>query len=201
MATAGLTAAIADEVPDEQRGAISAAIYGPQAVGILVGVGVLTALNNNGVWGYLFLAVALVACATPFIRRYRDVATTGETLPLSLRSIADGMWIDPRANPDFAWAFGGRLLVNLGNAFGTTYQLAQLTGEQLPVVGLHCVITLDRPRVELVHQPDAGVLAPERQVTIDDHFLDVRLGRAHRGDLLPARVGLDKHVLHQVLGE
>ena len=123
MATAGLTAAIADEVPDEQRGAISAAIYGPQAVGILVGVGVLTALNNNGVWGYLFLAVALVACATPFLRYYRDVATTGETLPLSLRSIAEGMWIDPRANPDFAWAFGGRLLVNLGNAFGTTYLL------------------------------------------------------------------------------
>jgi MFS family permease len=33
------------------------------------------------------------------------------------------MWIDPRANPDFAWAFAGRLLVNLGNAFGTTYLL------------------------------------------------------------------------------
>src|SRR4051794_39459279 len=31
MATAGATAAIADEVPDEQRGTISAAIYGPQA--------------------------------------------------------------------------------------------------------------------------------------------------------------------------
>ena len=29
----------------------------------------------------------------------------------------------PRANPDFAWAFGGRLLVNVGNALGTTYFL------------------------------------------------------------------------------
>jgi MFS family permease len=140
MATAGLTAAIADEVPDEQRGAISAAIYGPQAVGILVGVGVLTALNNNGVWGYLFLAVALVACATPFLRYYRDVATTGQTLPLSLRSIAEGMWIDPRANPDFAWAFGGRLLVNLGNAFGTTYLLYFLQDDLK------------------LHDPDAGLL-------------------------------------------
>ncbi len=28
-----------------------------------------------------------------------------------------------RANPDFAWAFGGRLLVNVGNALGTTYFL------------------------------------------------------------------------------
>ncbi len=37
MATAGATAVIADRVPEDQRGAISAAIYGPQAVGILVG--------------------------------------------------------------------------------------------------------------------------------------------------------------------
>jgi MFS family permease len=128
MATAGLTAAIADEVPDEQRGAISAAIYGPQAVGILVGVAVLTALkidggtHGGGRAGYLFLALALVVCSVPFIARYRDVAT-GRTLPLTMRSVVGGMWIDPRANPDFAWAFGGRLLVNLGNAFGTTYLL------------------------------------------------------------------------------
>ena len=52
MATAGATAVIADAVPDEQRGAISAAIYGPQAVGILVGVGLLTAIGTDGVLGY-----------------------------------------------------------------------------------------------------------------------------------------------------
>ncbi|MGH8960187.1 MAG: MFS transporter [Jatrophihabitantaceae bacterium] len=123
MAAAGLTAAIADAVPEEQRGAISAAIYGPQAVGILVGVGVLTALNNSGVWGYLFLSAALLACAVPFLRYYRDVPAAAESPALSLRSIVAGMWIDPRVNRDFAWAFGGRLLVNLGNAFGTTYLL------------------------------------------------------------------------------
>ena len=122
MATAGLTAAIADEVPDEQRGAISAAIYGPQAVGILVGVAILTVLNNNGVWAYSFLALALVACSAPFIAHYRDAGSpSGE--PLTLRSVLAGLWISPGANPDFAWAFGGRLAVNLGNALGTTYLL------------------------------------------------------------------------------
>jgi MFS family permease len=123
MATAGLTAAVADEVPDHQRGTISAAIYGPQAVGLLVGLAAVTVMDNSGVWAYLFLAVALVACAAPFVARYRDAALAGATLPLTLRSIAAGMWIDPQENPDFAWAFGGRLLVNLGNAFGTTYLL------------------------------------------------------------------------------
>ena len=43
--------------------------------------------------------------------------------PLSLRAVVAGLWVDPRANPDFAWAFAGRLLVNLGNALGTTYLL------------------------------------------------------------------------------
>jgi MFS family permease len=132
MATAGLSAVIADEVPDHQRGTISAALYGPQAVGLLVGIAVVTALNNEGVWAYAFLALALVLCAAPFVARYRDVATVdsvdsvdsvGAVAPLSLRSIVDGMWLNPRANPDFAWAFAGRLLVNLGNAFGTTYLL------------------------------------------------------------------------------
>jgi MFS family permease len=119
MATAGATAAIADEVPDEQRGAISAAVYGPQAVGILVGVALLTALNNNGVLGYGVLAVVLVASATPFLRWYRD-APGIPTPPLTARSIVSGLWV---RNADFGWAFGGRLLVNLGNALGTTYLL------------------------------------------------------------------------------
>lgn len=119
MATAGATASIADEVPEEQRGVISAAIYGPQAVGILVGVGVLTALNNNGVLGYAVLAVVLVVCATPFLRWYRD-APGIPTPPLSVRSIVAGLWV---RDADFGWAFGGRLLVNLGNALGTTYLL------------------------------------------------------------------------------
>ncbi len=122
-ATAGATAAIADEVPDEQRGAISAAIYGPQAIGILVGVGALTALNNNGVWGYGLLAAALLLAAAPFVVRYQDVTTGAESLPLSLASVLDSLRFDPRESPDFSWAFGGRLFVNLGNAFGTTYLL------------------------------------------------------------------------------
>ena len=74
MATAGATAVIADQVPDEQRGAISAAIYGPQAVGILVGVGLLTAIGTKGVLGYALLAVLLLACTAPFVRCYRDAA-------------------------------------------------------------------------------------------------------------------------------
>jgi MFS family permease len=36
-------------------------------------------------------------------------------------------WTAPLRHPDYAWAFAGRLLVNLGNALGTTYLLYFLT--------------------------------------------------------------------------
>ncbi len=121
MATAGLTATIADAVLASQRGVISGAVYGPQAVSIVVGLVVITAITSSAALSYAILAGVLIACAVPFVLRYRDVPPGTESLPLSLRGLAEGMWISPRRHPDFAWAFGGRTLVNLGNAFGTTY--------------------------------------------------------------------------------
>ena len=125
MATAGATAVIADAVPDDQRGAISAAIYGPQAVGILIGVALLTAIGTDGVLGYAVLAVLLIACTVPFVMRHRDIVDDA-VLPLTLRSVLGGLWV---RSSDFAWAFSGRLLVNTGNALGTTYLLYFLTDD------------------------------------------------------------------------
>jgi MFS family permease len=119
MAAAGLTAAIADEVPDSQRGMISSAIYGPQAVGVVIGLIAVEGFKSASV-RYSILAVALVLLALPFLRSYRDVTIDHATPPLSLRSVVAGMRI---RSADFGWAFGGRLLVNVGNALGTTYLL------------------------------------------------------------------------------
>ncbi len=128
-ASAGLTAAVADQVPDRQRGLVSGAIFGPQAVGILVGLVITTVLITSSLGGYILLAIALVVCATPFVLRYRDNVTQAVPLPLSVRTLARSMWVNPRQNPDFAWAFGGRLMVNVGNALGTTYLLYFLTDD------------------------------------------------------------------------
>ena len=118
MATAGATAVIADRVPEDQRGAISAAIYGPQAVGILVGVGLLTAIGTKGVLG---LRAAGGAAARLYgavrARVPRGGAGRARAAVGAVGRLA-GMWV---RNADFGWAFGGRLLVNLGNALGTTY--------------------------------------------------------------------------------
>jgi MFS family permease len=130
-AMAGLTATIADDVPPEHRGAISAAVYGPQALGIVVGLGLVTALGSGAGYGvgYLALAAVLVVLAVPWVLRAREKPPRAGARPQSLAAALRSMWEAPWRNSDYAWAFAGRLLVNLGNALGTTYLLYFLTDD------------------------------------------------------------------------
>src|SRR3984957_9741935 len=69
IASAGLFAAVADQVPVTQRGIISGAIFGPQALGLLVGLALLAEVITGTASGYLVLAVAVVILSIPFVRR------------------------------------------------------------------------------------------------------------------------------------
>ncbi|OZE81615.1 MFS transporter [Rhodococcus sp. 15-649-2-2] len=123
-ATAGLTAVVADRVPDEQRGTVSSAIYAPQALGVVAGLALVSTLALSVLGGYLAVAIALVICAVPFLLSYRE--TDSPTALLSLRSIVASL-LDSLRHRDFAWAFGGRILVNVANSLGTCYLLFFLT--------------------------------------------------------------------------
>lgn len=124
-ATAGLTAVIVDRVPVAQRGSISAAVFGPQALGVVIGIGLVSAFGLTDLEGYVLIAGLLVLGVVPFVRHHHETPATAP--PLALRDIAGSLKVDVRANPDFAWAFAGRLLVNLGNSLGTSYLLYFLT--------------------------------------------------------------------------
>ncbi|HEV7188012.1 MAG TPA: MFS transporter [Blastococcus sp.] len=126
-AMAGLTATVADDVPPDQRGTVSAAIYGPQALGIVVGLGLVTALGGAAGSGYLALAAVLLVAALPWVLRTREAPPVEAGRPRSLATALRSTWAAPGRSPDYAWAFAGRLLVNLGNALGTTYLLYFLT--------------------------------------------------------------------------
>lgn len=126
-AMAGLTATIADQVPPERRGAVSAAVYGPQALGIVVGLGLVTAVGGDPGAGYPLLAALLVVVAVPWLLRARDARPSDAERPSSLGAALRSTWRAPSRHPDYGWAFAGRLLVNLGNALGTTYLLYFLT--------------------------------------------------------------------------
>ncbi|MEO7123848.1 MAG: MFS transporter [Lacisediminihabitans sp.] len=122
--TAALTATISDQVPVNQRGYVSGWISAPQAIGTVLGVMLVTTIILGQFAGYTVLAVLLVILVLPFLFFTQDaVLGKDQREALSLRSLIEGFWISPRKYPDFGWTLLSRILVNLGNAFGTTMLL------------------------------------------------------------------------------
>lgn len=124
MVSAAITATISDQVPVVQRGFVSGWVSAPQAVGTVLGILLVTELSLGQVLGYTVVAVALLVLVIPFVLVIPD-----EVLPRVLRppftvaALIKGFWINPVAHPDFGWTLLGRILVNLGNALGTTLLL------------------------------------------------------------------------------
>lgn len=124
MLTAALTATISDQVPVNQRGFISGWVSAPQAVGTILGLILVTELFVGQFLGYAVMAALLVLLVLPFLLRIKD-----EVLPLeyrtelTLRTLIQGFWISPTKFPDFGWTLASRILVNFGNAFGTSLLL------------------------------------------------------------------------------
>ncbi|GHF18657.1 MFS transporter [Pseudolysinimonas yzui] len=122
--TAALTAMISDQVPVGQRGVISAWISAPQAVGLILGVLLVIALELTTLLGYGLVAVLLIALVMPFVIVTPDARlAAGDRPPFTMRALVGGFWVSPRRYPDFAWTLLGRILVNIGNALGTTLLL------------------------------------------------------------------------------
>ncbi|MGW5689899.1 MFS transporter [Streptomyces asiaticus] len=118
MATIAFTALVADQVPEAQRGIVSSAMFGPQAISVPLGLSCLTAIPSD-LPRYLLLAAAVLVLVAPFVIKHRDTATTPSDGDASLRELA----VSVRDNPAFAWTFCSRLLINLANALATSYML------------------------------------------------------------------------------
>jgi MFS family permease len=122
--TAALTAMISDQVPVNQRGLVSAWISAPQAIGLVLGVLLVLALELTTLVGYGLVAVLLVALVVPFLLLAPDPRLDRSDRPaFTSRALVAGFWVSPRRHPDFAWTLLGRILVNIGNALGTTLLL------------------------------------------------------------------------------
>lgn len=124
MTSAAVTATIADRVPVGQRGIVSGWVSAPQAIGTVLGLILVLALGLTLFGGYALVAGLLIVFVLPFL-----LASPDETLPrvlrppFRLRMLVTGLWVSPRQHPDFAWTLIGRVLVNIGNALGTTLLL------------------------------------------------------------------------------
>jgi MFS family permease len=121
---AALTAALPDRVPVSQRGAVSGWIGMPQVLGLVLGTLLVTMIVTGTRPGYLAVAIAVVVLMLPFVLGTRDDRLPREARP---RFDVRAFWVSPRRYPDFAWAFGTRFLVQLGNSMATLYLLYFLT--------------------------------------------------------------------------
>ena len=124
MLTAALTAVISDQVPVDQRGFVSGWVSAPQALGTVLGLLLVVVLTLSTAVGYVLMAVLVVVLVLPFLAIVPD-----EVLPKVLRppftvsALIKGFWISPVKFPDFGWTLLSRVLVNIGNALGTTLLL------------------------------------------------------------------------------
>lgn len=122
--TSALTATISDQVPVRQRGFVSGWLSAPQAIGTIAGLLLVVMLGLGQLLGYAVMAVLLVLLVLPFLLRTPDaVLDPADREPFTLRALVAGFWISPRRFPDFGWTLLSRVLVNLGNALGTTLLL------------------------------------------------------------------------------
>ena len=140
---AAITATLPDRVPVAQRALVGGYVGLGQTLGVLVGVGLAIAVGGFRA-GYVACAVFLLLSAVPYLRRSDDQPISDRT-PLVWRSFIRSFWISPREHPDYAWAWGTRFLVNLGNAIATLYLLFYLDDEvglADPDGGLFILITV-----------------------------------------------------------
>nr|WP_179580705.1 MFS transporter [Leifsonia psychrotolerans] len=121
--TAALTATISDQVPVGQRGYVSGWLSAPQAVGTILGLLLVTMLFTGTFAGYAVVAILLLILVIPFLLMPDAVLLPEQREPITTRGIVESLWISPRAYPDFGWTLLSRVLVNFGNAFGTTLLL------------------------------------------------------------------------------
>ena len=120
---AGLTAIVPDRTPVRQRGVVSDWVGLTQSIGVVVGVLLVTAVVTGTAGGYLLTGLLVVLTAAPFVLATPDPAVRAGVPRVTLRGLLAVFRFSPRANPDFAWAWATRFLVQLGNAMATLYLL------------------------------------------------------------------------------
>jgi MFS family permease len=119
---AGLTAVVPDRTPVRQRGLVSGWVGLTQSIGVVAGVLLVTAVVTGLTSGYVLIGVLVLLTALPFV-----LATPDPPVDQTPRFTAASLWssfrFSVRRNPDFAWAWATRFLVQLGNAMATLYLL------------------------------------------------------------------------------
>lgn len=140
---AAITPVVAERVPEEQRGTVGAIVgVATQLAGVL-GYTIGGLLTFNVLLLFLVPIIAFAVVAVVFMLAIREpvVELPRTTVAETFRSLV----FNPRKHPDFSWVWLGKLFMQVGLAFLTTYQLyflldrigftAEEAGANLALVG------------------------------------------------------------------
>ncbi|WP_431280170.1 MFS transporter [Leifsonia poae] len=123
-----LTAITPDRFPRSKRGVASAMVGIGTMAGGTIGVIVAGQFAANFGVGYTIFGVTVLVVTLAFVLINRDYSSKNAVHPpFSWKQFLAGFWINPRQNPDFAWAFAARFLFILGYFVTFGYQLFILT--------------------------------------------------------------------------
>jgi len=120
---AAMVAVLPDQVPAAQRGLVAGVLGVCTPIASVSGAFVVKLFTGNQ------LAMFLAPCAIGgffillFAVRLNDRRLAkADKATWSLRELASTFYVNPRKNPDFAWAFASRFMFILAYAFLVTYQ-------------------------------------------------------------------------------
>lgn len=123
-----LSAIVPDRFPRSKRGAASAMVGMGMMIGATVGTVAAGQFASNVGIGYTVFGVGVLVVTVLFVLFNRDGSSKALVVePFSWKQFLSGFWIDPKANPDFAWAFAARFFFILGYFVIAAYNLYILT--------------------------------------------------------------------------
>jgi MFS family permease len=114
LAFAATGATVADQVPDAQRGRVSGIVGAVTPLGVLAGAVMLTVLPTDALRFLVPTAVATALGAWFVVRLPDRVRARPPADHLDLRGLLLSFVFDPRAHPEFGWAWLSKFLIMLG---------------------------------------------------------------------------------------
>ncbi|MGN6161917.1 MAG: MFS transporter [Marmoricola sp.] len=118
VASAAFTAMIADQLPETQRGAASSATSSAQALGVVVGVGTVVLMGLGIFESYLVIAAIIAVFGVGTAVWLPDEPAHRMVVPVRTARRSSSL-----RDRNFLWLLSSRLVVNIGNAFGTALLL------------------------------------------------------------------------------
>jgi MFS family permease len=136
---AAQVAVLPDQVPIAQRGIVSGILGICLPAASVAATYLVQEFDQNDLTMFLAPCVVGGVLVVAFAARLNDRRLEpADKPPWSMRQFLGTFYVDPRANPDFAWAFTSRFLLVMAYAFLTTYQAyylleqIQISEDQVP---------------------------------------------------------------------